>query len=149
MLASTPAVDMMVLGEGRAVSEQESELARAQAVLGDYGALLARLGDASYGIAESRLPHPRETIKAAIQRLLLELEDRDAALIGSLVEGYAMLAQFIPDEQADILHRGRRALGSGDPSHPDWEHAEASTRIMTAIKLEMESLLREIRLLST
>lgn len=149
MLASAPFTDMMFTGRGADVSEQEPELAWAQAVLRDYGAVLASLGDAACGIAESRLPHPRETIKAAIQRLLLELEGRDRALVDGLVEGYAMLAQFIPDGQADILRRGRRALSSGDPSHPDWADAEASTRIMTAIKLEMESLLREIRLLST
>lgn len=130
------------------MSEKDPEVAQAEAVLRDYGSLLAQVRDQPYGIPESRLPHCKEAIKQAIQRLLLELNGRDAGLSNSLMEGYALLAQFIPDADAAVLHRGQRALCSGDPAHPDWADAQGSTRILTAIKLDMEALLHEIRLLA-
>jgi len=130
------------------VSESSPGPANAQTVLADYGGVLAHFRDAPYGIPESRLPHPKPAIKRAIHGLLLELDGRNTELSRSLIEGYALLAQFIPDRDAETLHRGQRALRSGDPSHADWADAESSSRILTAIKLEMETLVHEIRLLA-
>lgn len=127
---------------------EDTELARAETILRDYGALLAQLQEAPYGIPESRLPHPKEAIKDAIQHLLRALDGAEPRLVESLVQGYAFLAQFIPDEQARLLHCGQQALRSGDPHHPDWASAAPSSRILTEIKLEMENLLHEIRLLA-
>lgn len=130
------------------MSEPDPGPAHAQTVLADYGGVLAHFRDAPYGIPESRLPHPKSAIKQAIHCLLLELDGRNSELSQSLIEGYALLAQFIPDQDVETLHRGQRALRSGDPSHADWADAASSSRILTAIKLEMETLLQEIRLLA-
>ncbi len=129
------------------VTPPEEQLRQAQAVLNDYGRVLAEAEDPTWGLPASRLPHPKDTIKNAIQILLWEVGDTGGGEVStSLVEAYVFLAQFIPDEDAEILARGRAALASGDPAHPDLECADRAARIVNEIKLEMEALLAEVRI---
>ncbi len=126
--------------------DDTAALQDAERLLAEYGALLADANGTAYAMPQSLLPADKDRIKQAIQRLLWELGDAQPSLAEGLVQGYGYLAQFISDEEAQVVERGRAALASGDPHHPDWADAEASSRILGRIKAEMENLLQEIRL---
>ncbi len=124
----------------------QAQIRAAQVIVSDLGHALADKADASVGMPESQLPYSKDKIKNALQLLIWELGKEQSSVAQSLAEAYVLLAQFIPDEDAEILHRGQAALQSNDPEHKDWQFAGPAARIINDIKLEMENALEEIRI---
>lgn len=129
--------------------DQQQKIKSAEAVIKDYGLLLAKIEPSVYGMPVSILPHDKDTIKDAIQLLLWELGSEAKELRDSLIQGYAFLAQFIPDNEADIVNRGQTALQSKDVAHQDLDNVEQATKIINNIKAEMETLLGDLRIFMT
>ena len=116
----------------------------AERILKDYCQVLDLADVSLYGIPESLLQYSKTQIKQAIRTALADLRDDEADLRESLILSYLHLAQFIPDEKADITRRGQEAIISGDINHPDMQHGEAAIHIINNIKHEMESLKEEV-----
>ncbi len=127
--------------EARAIELQE-----ARQVVNDFGRLLAEERERNWGLPLSQLPHDKDRIKDAIQRLILEVGDSEPELVNSLAEAYVLLAQFITDEDAEKLARGEVAMQSNDPEHEYWSYADEANKVVNAIKADMEVLIEEIRL---
>ena len=128
------------------IADYESRLDAAQGVIKEFGQVLASNKEMGWGIPESLLPRPKDTIKDAIQLLVLELGDGEPNLTKSLIEAYIILGQFIPDEDADVLAKGRLAMESNNPEHENWKFANAASKIVNDIKADMELLMEEIQL---
>ena len=115
----------------------------AEKIINDYCQVI-ELADASlYGLPESLLQYSKAQIKQAIFTALAELHADEVDLRETLVQSLLYLAQFIPDEQVDIIHRGQDAILSGDINHPDLPHGEEAIKIINGIKTEMEELKSE------
>lgn len=115
----------------------------AEKIINDYCQVI-QLADASlYGMPDSLLQYSKPQIKQAIFTALAELHMDEVDLRESLVQSLLYLAQFIPDEQANIIHRGQQAILSGDINHPDLSLGEQAIRIINDIKTEMEELKSE------
>ncbi len=119
-------------------------LGMATRVVSDYGKVLARVEPGVYGLPESLLPHSRETIRYAIVTLLRKLGPEHPEVREGLRQGYVYLAQFVADEEAEIVSRGQ-ATATG--VHADDSAAEPAMRIINRIKLDMERALEEMRAL--
>jgi len=116
----------------------------AEKIINDYCQVI-QVADASlYGLPESLLQYSKEQIKQAIFTALAELHIDEIDLRESLIHSYLHLAQFIPDEQAEITHRGQEAILSGDINHPDLQLGDQAVRIINEIKTEMEDLKTEV-----
>jgi hypothetical protein len=100
-------------------------LGLATKVVSDYGKVLSTVEPGVYGLPESLLPHTRETIRLAILTLL-------------------NLAQFVADEEADLVSRGQASVAGGGSGSDD-ASAEPAMRIINRIKLDMERALEEMR----
>ncbi|GMR15959.1 MAG: hypothetical protein BMS9Abin31_0258 [Gammaproteobacteria bacterium] len=118
----------------------------AEGVLNQYGNVLSTIDHASYGVADSLLPFSKEQIMEAIQVLLLELGDGQESAQDGLIQGYVILAQFIPDEQVAILNSVHSVFDVDGIGQQSCTIAEDAGKIITSIKLEMEQLLNEIQL---
>ncbi len=68
----------------------------------DYGKVLEKSAQLPIVSPESWLPHSKDTIRTAIKLVLLVTEDKTT--IGHLVNGYILLADFIPDHEAHLLN---------------------------------------------
>ena len=75
----------------------------ANSILNQYGKVLSTFDQSSYGIPLSKLPYDKVEIKNAIQLLLLELGTDDLKIQQGLIQGYVILAQFLPDDKITIL----------------------------------------------
>lgn len=116
----------------------------AEKILNDYCQVI-QIADASlYGMSESLLQYSKPQIKQAIFTALAELHIDEIDFRESLIHSYLHLAQFIPDEQAEITHRGQEAILSGDINHPDLGIGEQAIKIINNIKTEMEELKSEV-----
>jgi hypothetical protein len=116
-------------------------LALATKVVGDYGKVLARVAPDVYGLPVSLLPHPKAQIREAIVSLLEQLGADQVEIKEGLRRGYVYLAQFVSDEEAEIVSRGQASIaGAGG----DAASAEPAMRIINRIKLEMEKALEEM-----
>lgn len=124
---------------------QDQNLEAAQNVVNDYGHLLAQLDGTCYAHPISRLPRTKEEIKNAIQLLLWELQGEDDTICGSLAQSYVYLAQFVEDEEAEIVSRGQAVLQSSDLDPDELDYADKAAPIINRIKLEMESLMSDIK----
>ena len=134
---------------------------QAEVIVSDYGRLLSTIEPSIYGIPLSLLPYEKEIIKAAIQTLLLSIENKNDEINDGLTQAYVYLAQFIPDEDAKIAQQGRLILESDslDTDIPQddkpvansntetLELANQAVQTINGIKSEMENLMNEIRLL--
>ena len=135
---------------------------QAEIIVSDYGKLLSTIEPSIYGTPLSMLPHDKEIIKAAIQTLLLNIENNNEAINDGLTQAYVYLAQFIPDEQAKIAEQGRSILESDNldiknipqadmptenANTESLELANQAVQTINGIKTEMENLMNEIRLL--
>lgn len=133
---------------------------QAEVIVSNYGKLLSTIEPSIYGTPLSLLPYNKEIIKVAIQTLLLNIENNNDAINDGLTQAYVYLAQFIPDEQAEIAERGRLILESDNIDIKNLPHAESSddetenlelanqaVQTINGIKTEMENLINEIRLL--
>ena len=128
------------------IPDYGSRLDAAQAVIKEFGQILANNNEIGWGIPESLLPQPKDAVKDAIQLLVLELGDGEPDLTKSLIEAYVILGQFIPDDDAHTLAKGRAAMESNNPEHENWQFADSASRIVNAIKADMEFLMEEIQL---
>ncbi|MCG6887553.1 MAG: hypothetical protein LJE74_10115 [Proteobacteria bacterium] len=124
---------------------QDQNLEAAQNVVNDYGHLLAQLDGTCYAHPLSRLPRTKEEIKNAIQLLLWELQGEDDTICGSLAQSYVYLAQFVEDDEAEIVSRGQAVLQSSDLDPDELDYADKAAPIINRIKLEMESLMSDIK----
>ena len=116
-------------------------LALATKVVGDYGKVLARVAPDVYGLPESLLPHPKPQIREAIVSLLEQLGPDQIEIKEGLRRGYVYLAQFVSDDEAEIVSRGQATInGKGG----DAESAEPAMRIINRIKLDMERAVEEM-----
>lgn len=117
-------------------------LGLATKVVSDYGKVLSMVEPGVYGLPESLLPHTRESIRLAILTLLKHLGPDHPEVKEGLRQGYVYLAQFVADEEADVVSRGQASVaGSGT----DDASAEPAMRIINRIKLDMERALEEMR----
>ena len=116
----------------------------AEKIINDYCQVIQITDACLYGMPESSLQYSKPQIKQAIFTALAELHVDEVDLRESLIHGYLHLAQFIPDEQADITHRGQEAILSGDINHPDFGVGEQAVKIINNIKTEMEELKSEV-----
>ena len=116
----------------------------AERILNDYCQVLDLADVSLYGVPDSLLQYSKTQIKQAIRTALADLQNDEADLRESLILSYLHLAQFIPEEQADITRRGQEAILSGDMNHPDMQHGEEAIRIINGIKHEMEELKYEV-----
>lgn len=111
-------------------------------VVSDYGKVLARVEPGVYGLPESLLPHTRETIRYAITTLLKQLGPGHPEVKEGLRQGYVYLAQFVADEEAELVSRGQASVAG---NRTDDDSAEPAMRIINRIKLDMERALEEMR----
>lgn len=117
-------------------------LGMATKVVSDYGKVLSTVEPGVYGLPESLLPHSRESIRFAILTLLRELGADHPEVKEGLRQGYVYLAQFVADEEADVVSRGQATVAAGGADGGD---AEPAMRIINRIKLDMELALEEMR----
>lgn len=113
-------------------------------VVSDYGNVLSRVEPGVYGLPESVLPHARETIRFAILTLLRELGPDHAEVKEGLRRGYVYLAQFVADEDAELVARGQASVTGGTED----ASTEPAMRIINRIKLDMERALEDMRAMS-
>lgn len=125
--------------------EYEQQLKSAEQIVNAYGKILAQLDAGNYGHPVSLLPYPRDEIKSAIQLLLWELEGEDKDICNSLAQSYVYLAQFIPDDEAEIIAEGQRFMTSSNFDDGHIEEAGEAARIINRIKLEMEEMILDVR----
>jgi hypothetical protein len=116
----------------------------AEKIINDYSQVIQLTDTSLYGMPESLLQYSKPQIKQAIFTALAELHVDEVDLRESLIHGYLHLAQFIPDDQADITHRGQEAILSGDINHPDLGVGDQAVKIINHIKNEMEALKSEV-----
>lgn len=129
------------------ISETVSEsIQNANSILSRYGKVLSKFDQTSYGIALSKLPNSKIEIKNAIQLLLLELGKDESKLQEGLIQGYVILAQFIPDEKITILLEANNIFNNDSIDKTAYKIAEQASHIINTIKLEMEDLMEEIQL---
>lgn len=132
----------------------------AEVIVSEYGKVLSVTEPSIYGIARSLLPYEKEEIKAAIQALILALDNEDKnnqKIQDGLTQAYVYLAQFIDDEKAKIAENGRLILENETSEQKtekadkenteDLELANQAVQTINSIKSDMESLMNEIRLL--
>lgn len=115
----------------------------AEKILNDYCQVIQVTDASLYGMPDSLLQYSKAQIKQAIFTALAELHLDEVDLRESLVQSLLYLAKFVPDEQADIIHRGQQAILSGDINHPDLPYGEQAIKIINDIKTEMEELKSE------
>lgn len=132
-------------GEFPLTENYTQNLKTAQSMVNDYGHLLAQLEGTSYAHPISILPHSKADIKNAIQLLLWELQGEDDAICGSLAQSYVFLAQFIEDDEASIVQRGQAVLQSSDLDPEELKYADQAALIINRVKLEMESLMADVK----
>lgn len=125
--------------------DYEQQLKNAQQVVNAYGKILAQLDASNYGHPVSLLPYAKDEIKSAIQLLLWELQGESEEISNSLAQSYVYLAQFIPDDEADIIAEGQRFLASSNFDDDHIEEAGEAARIINRIKLEMEEMIVDVR----
>lgn len=116
-------------------------LGMATKVVSDYGKVLAQVEPGVYGLPESLLPHARESIRLAILTLLRELGPEHPEVKEGLRHGYVYLAQFVVDEEAELVSRGQASVNVGSSD----ESTEPAMRIINRIKLDMERAVEEMR----
>lgn len=121
------------------------DFSQAEIIVNDYGKLLAETEPSIYGSPASLLPHEKEDIKAAIQTLLLNIEQDNPAIINGLAQAYIYIAQFIPDDKYQVAQDGKKILEKNDGEN--LERANDAIQIINAIKADMETLMNEIRIL--
>jgi hypothetical protein len=114
-------------------------LGLATKILNDYGKVLGQLEPGTYGLPISFLPHSKEQIRAATKHVLDELGPGQPTIREALIRGFVYLAQFVPDEEAEVL----LATPTDGTGIDDDQSAEA-VRIINRIKLDMERSLEEI-----
>lgn len=131
------------------------DIEHAEIIVNDYGKLLSATEPSIYGIALSRLPYDKEVIKSAIQTLLLNIDDHQSDIFQSLTQAYVFLAQFIPDEELAIAEYGRAILEASNMeitnsdikgTEDDLELANQAIQTINSIKMDMENLMSELRL---
>lgn len=111
-------------------------------VVSDYGKVLSAVEPGVYGLPESLLPHTRESIRFAIVTLLQQLGPEHPEVKEGLRQGYVYLAQFVADEDAEVVTRGQASVAG---AAGDEASAEPAMRIINRIKLDMEHALEEMR----
>lgn len=117
-------------------------LGMATRIVSDYGKVLSRVEPGVYGLPESLLPHAREKIRMAITTLLKQIGPGHPEVKEGLRQGYVYLAQFVSDDEAEVVARGQAsASGSGG----DEGSAEPAMRIINRIKLDMERAVEDMR----
>ena len=116
----------------------------AEKIINDYCQVIQITDVSLYGMPISLLQYSKTQIKQAIFTALAELHVDEIDLRESLIHSYLHLAQFIPDDQAEITQRGQEAILSGDINHPDLAIGEQAVRIINDIKSEMEVLKSEV-----
>ena len=127
------------------MTDKQKELAEAQQRVQQYGQILSQLDATSYAHPLSSLPCDKERLKKSIQVLLWEVADQDKSICESLVHSYTFIAQFIDDEDAELVAKSQAIMQSSDMGHDDWNHVEEATRLINNIKLEMEELLKDVQ----
>ncbi len=119
-------------------------LAVAGKILRDYGRVLGEIEPGCAALPRSFLPHPRGAIQEATLRVLARLDPSDDALRDALIRGFVFLAQFVDDDDAELVAEGQAqmdalALEAGaEPQSPQAQHA---LRVVNQIKVEMEQAL--------
>ena len=127
------------------MTDKQKELAEAQQLVQQYGQILSQLDASSYAHPLSLLPCDKEQLKSSIQVLLWEIGEQDKSICESLVHAYTFIAQFIEDEDAELVAKSQAIMQSSDMGHDDWNHVEEATRLINDIKLEMEALLKDVQ----
>ncbi|MGD8484797.1 MAG: hypothetical protein PVJ63_11900 [Thioalkalispiraceae bacterium] len=125
--------------------DKQQELDNAQQLVQQYGQILSQLDASSYGHPQSLLPCDKDKLKSALMLLLWEVNQQDKTINDSLVQAYTFLAQFIDDDNAQVVAKSQAIMQSSDMGHEDWQSVESATRIINEIKLEMEELLRDVK----
>ena len=120
-------------------------LTLATRVAEDFGRTLAGLDKTAYGYPQSLLPHDKAQIKTAL-RTLLKVVGNDPKVGESLARAYVYLAQFVPDEDAELIQSSQSVL-SGDGQSGDLGEVAIAMQRINEIKLAMETALSEVELL--
>jgi len=107
---------------------------------------LANLSDGTWAHPVSILPCPPDTIKNAIHLLLWELKGQDKTICSSLAQSYVFLSQFIDDDEAKLVNDSQHMLQSSDFDEQGLVLAEKAQTIVNRIKLEMESLMEDVKM---
>lgn len=116
----------------------------AEKIIKDYCKVIQMSDVNLYGLPESYLVYSKTQIKQALLTALSDLELDEVDFRETLIHSYLHLAQFIPDDLADIAIRGQEAIRSGDINHPDLPIAEQALQIINHIKINMEELKLEV-----
>ena len=116
----------------------------AEKIIRSYNRVIAQTDAAHYGRPLSALEYSKAQIKQALFVALANLDSGEIDIGESLVQSFLHLAQFIADEQADIVRRGQAAIMSGDPAHPDAKHGEQAVKLINDIKADTEALRLEV-----
>jgi len=125
--------------------EAHIDLRTAEKIINDFGTVLEKVSNMTFGAPESLLPYEKELIKKAI-KLNLDLLDADDQETRNLLEvGYMHLASFIPDEEAEIASKGQIALISKDLNHKNLKYTDQAIKISEKISEEQKTLLQEIK----
>jgi len=127
------------------LSEDELNLQQAQQIVNEYGHVLAQLSSGALAHPRSCLPCKIDTIKNAIHLILWEIQGEDKAISNSLVQSYVFLCQFVDDEEAALVDQSQRMLQSSDFAPEVVEDAERAQNIINRIKLEMETLMADVK----
>ena len=125
------------------------KLKQAEVIVQDYGKLLATITLMVHAHPVSLLPHSKDQIKDAIQLILKEIGTDNNKIKDSLIEAYVLLAKFIAEEDAEIIAKGHSALTDSHAENYQVEDAELATKIVNNIKLEMESLMEDLKIFLT
>jgi hypothetical protein len=117
----------------------------AQKTINDYGRILEETSSITNSVPESLLPYDKEIIKLAIKASIEQLSPKDIVTRNSLEVGYILLANFVPNYEAQITAKYQEAIVSGNTNHPNWKHGEPALKIMDKISEDMNVLSKEIR----
>ena len=127
------------------LTDPEKELYQAQKIVNAYGHVLANLSDGTWAHPISSLPYDPDTIKNAIHLLLWELKGQDKIICNSLAQSYVFLCQFIDDDDADMVNNSQNMLQSSDFDQEGLINAEQAQGIINRIKLDMETLMEDVK----
>lgn len=119
----------------------------AEMIVSSYGKILANASPTFYGLPFTDLPFSIIQIKDAIQKLITTNQSDNEDVLQSLIQSYISLAQFVTNDELEILSNGMAAIDNKKPSEDDYIAMEQASFVTSKIKAEMENNTEELQLL--